>query len=306
HPEVRDSGLDPWQHYLEKGYVAGNKPSDAPQHPNWFDPEFYLSHYPEVRASGLDPWQHFIGYGYLEKRRPSMQEGLYDFDGLATIHNADFMQNPDFIKAYDRGSQAARGIDHHWYWRFHVGLWCIRTAMALPGDFVEFGVNYGMLASGGMLDVDWNKRNKTFFLFDSFAGMKPEHIESSEKGRDHLSEYNSTSLSNEFYATSADEVRANFAEFKNIEIIVGFIPDTLDQLTSSRLAFVHIDLNNPAPEVDALRYVWDQIVPGGIVLLDDYAQNGFELQKEAMDTLSQELSFHILALPTGQGMILKT
>jgi hypothetical protein len=215
------------------------------------------------------------------------------------------MQDPAFVKAYDRGSQAARGIDHHWYWRFHVGLWCLRTAMSLPGDFAEFGVNYGMLASGGMLDLDWNNQDKTFYLFDSFAGMKPEHIKASEKGSEHLTEYNSKALSNGFYAISAEEVQANFAEFDNVKIIVGFIPDTLDQLTSDQLAFVHIDLNNPAPEVDALRYVWDRIVPGGIILLDDYAQNGFELQKDAMDALSQEIGFHILALPTGQGLILK-
>ncbi len=88
--------------------------------------------------------------------------------------------------------------------------------------------------------------------------------------------------------------------------MVGFIPDTLDQLTSEQLASVHIDLNNPAPEIDALRFVWDRIVPGGIVLLDDYAQKGFELQKQAMDELSREMNFHILSLPTGQGLILKT
>ena len=305
-PAVREKGMDPWSHYLKHGYREGLKPSAASAHPDWFDPEYYVKAYPEIGASGQDPWTHFINYGYQEKRRPSELKGVYDFDGLSTIHSSDFMQDPAFKKAYERGSKAARGIDHHWYWRFHVGLWCMRTAMALPGDFAEFGVNYGMLASGAMLDLDWNNQNKTIFLFDSFAGMKPEHIEGAEEGKEHLSEYNTAALSNGFYAISADEVRANFAEFKNIKIVVGFIPDTLDQLTSEQLAFVHIDLNNPTPEIDALRFVWDRIVPGGIVLLDDYAQKGFELQKQAMDELSRELNFHILSLPTGQGLILKT
>jgi hypothetical protein len=304
-PAVRDSCIDPWLHYLNHGYVEGRKPSAAPLYPDWFEPDYYLARYPEVAASGIDAWQHFLAYGYREGRRPSARGEIYDFDGLYSQHNHDFMQDPRFIRAYDRGTQASRGIDHQWYWRFHIGLWCLRTAMKLPGDFVEFGVNYGMLASGGMLDLDWNHKDKTFYLFDSFAGMKPEHIDGAEAGRDHLADYNSTALSNGFYAISADEVRANFAEFQRVKIVVGFVPDTLGELSSQHLAFVHIDMNNPKPEEDALRFVWDRIVPGGIILLDDYAQKGFELQKTAMDALAREIGFHILALPTGQGLILK-
>jgi hypothetical protein len=157
-----------------------------------------------------------------------------------------------------------------------------------------------------MLDLDWNQHDKHFYLFESFGGMKPEHVESASEGRDHLHNYNAVALSNGFYATSADEVRANFAEFKNIHLIVGFVPDTLDQLAAERVAFVHVDMNNPVPEVLALRFVWDRIVTGGIVLLDDYAQKGFELQKHAMDKLSHEIGFHILALPTGQGLVVKS
>lgn len=303
---VRESGMDPWLHYLEYGYTEGRKPSDTPQHPDWFDPDFYTTNYPEVRESGMDPWAHFLIFGYTEGRRPSPRKAAYDFDGLTSQHNSSFMQDPAFMRAYSRGSKAARGIDHHWYWRFHVGLWCLRTAIRLPGDFVEFGVNYGMLASGGMLDLDWNSHDKAFFLFESFNGMKPEHVQSATEGRDLLSAYNSVALSNGFYATSPEEVRANFAEFQNVHLIVGFVPDTLDQLTTDRVAFVHVDMNNPVPEKLALRFVWDRIVTGGIVLMDDYAQKGFELQKTAMDELAREIGFDILSLPTGQGLIVKT
>jgi hypothetical protein len=306
YPEVRASGIDAWQHFLDHGYGEGRKPSAAPTHPDWFDPAYYLASYTEVRDSGIDPWAHYLNHGQAEGRRPSGRQMNYDFDGLSTQHNCAFMQDPGFMQAYARGAQAARGVDHHWYWRFHVGLWCLRTAMSLPGDFVEFGVNYGMLASGGMLDLDWNQHDKHFYLFESFNGMKPEHVESAAEGRAHLQSYNSLALSNGFYATSPDEVRANFSEFHNVHLIVGFVPDTLDQLAAERVAFVHVDMNNPTPEVQALRFVWNRIVTGGIVLLDDYAQKGFELQKSAMDGLAQEIGFHILSLPTGQGLIIKT
>jgi hypothetical protein len=306
YPEVQASGMNPWKHFLKYGYLEGRRASAAPNHPDWFDPDFYLSAYPEVKASGMNPWKHFLQYGYLEARRPSSGKITYNFDGLSTRHNCDFLQDPNFIRAYDRGTKAARGIDHQWYWRFHVGLWCMRTAMRLPGDFVEFGVNYGMLASGGMLDLDWNQHSKNFYLFESFGGMKPEHVENAAEGRDRLEHYNKVALSNGFYAINPDEVRANFQEFHNVHLVVGFVPDTLDQLKTEQVAFVHVDMNNPEPEVLALRFVWDRIVLGGLVLLDDYAQNGFELQKYAMDNLAREIGFDILALPTGQGLIVKT
>jgi hypothetical protein len=312
YPEVRASKMDPWVHFLNHGYVEGRNPSAASAvcksagQPDWFDAAYYLDNYPEVRASKIDPWVHFLNHGYVEGRRPSAKQIAYDFDGLSTQHNCDFMQDPAFIRAYARGSQAARGVDHHWYWRFNVGLWCLRTAMRLPGDFVEFGVNYGMLASGAMLDLDWNQHDKHFYLFESFSGMKPEHIDGTADGSDHLQSYNEVALSNGFYATSAEDARENFAEFQNVHLVVGFVPDTLDQLAAEWVAFVHVDMNNPVPEALALSFVWDRIVPGGIVLLDDYAQKGFELQKRKMDELSREIGFNILALPTGQGLIVKT
>ena len=51
---------------------------------------------------------------WLIQRRP------YNRDGLRSIHNHDFMLDPAFRKAYDRGVAAAR-IDYRWQWRVHVG-----------------------------------------------------------------------------------------------------------------------------------------------------------------------------------------
>ncbi|WP_165615001.1 TylF/MycF/NovP-related O-methyltransferase [Yoonia tamlensis] len=93
----------------------------------------------------------------------------------------------------------------------------LRTAVNLPGDFVEFGVNYGMLASGGMLDLDWNARNKSFFLFDSFGGMNPAHLLADQE----LTRANRDALSSGRYVSDEMEVRANFAEFRNVK----FSPD---------------------------------------------------------------------------------
>ena len=67
----------------------------------------------------------------------------------------------------------------------------------------------------------------------------------------------------------------------------------------------HLDMNCALPECEALKFFWDRISPGGIVLFDDYAYFGYEAQGSALDSVARSLGASILALPTGQGMILK-
>ena len=69
--------------------------------------------------------------------------------------------------------------------------------------------------------------------------------------------------------------------------------------------FLHIDMNCAPPEIAALKELWPRISTGGIVILDDYAYHGHDLQKAAMDALAQELGTQIASLPTGQGLIIK-
>ncbi|SHU30309.1 Methyltransferase MtfD [Mycobacteroides abscessus subsp. abscessus] len=45
--------------------------------------------------------------------------------------------------------------------------------------------------------------------------------------------------------------------------------------------------------------------PGAFVLLDDYANRGRDEQRIAMDDVARELGVSVVALPTGQGLIIK-
>ena len=72
----------------------------------------------------------------------------YNQDGLISNHNHDFMLDPAFCKAYQRGVQACQ--DYKWHWRVHIGLWAAYSGSKLQGDFVECGVNRGVLSSAIM------------------------------------------------------------------------------------------------------------------------------------------------------------
>jgi hypothetical protein len=228
---------------------------------------------------------------------------VYDQDGLRSIHNHEFMSDPAFQRAYARGV-AAVGADYRWHWRVHVGLWAASCASRIDGDFVECGVNRGFLSSAIMALLDWDRTGKTFYLLDTFTGLD-ERLVSPEEMSDGILGRNTQHLASGFYTTDVDTVRRNFAEWRNVKIIVGSIPDTLSDVTSSTIAFLHLDLNCSLPEVAAAEALWDRISPGGIILLDDYAYAGYRSQKLAMDRFAESRKVSILSLPTGQGLIVK-
>jgi hypothetical protein len=229
----------------------------------------------------------------------------YAQDGLISVHSHAFMQDPVFIRAYARGVQAIGGVDtYRWHWRIHIGLWAAEVAVALAGDFVECGVNRGFLSSAIMEHLDWNSRARDFYLLDTFTGLDQRFVSDPERDRGAL-QRNADNLRSGFYVHSVEEVRANFAQWPRARIIQGSVPETLQHVPSSQIAFLHLDMNSAPPEIAAISCFWERLAPGAPVLLDDYAYLGYTPQKLAMDEFARAHHVAVCSLPTGQGLILK-
>lgn len=212
------------------------------------------------------------------------EDHVYDQDGLRSIHNHEFMDDPSFRQAYGRGVRAA-GQDYKWHWRVHVGLWAATCASQLDGDFVECGVNRGFLSSAIMDYLNWDHLEKHFYLLDTFRGIDPRFVSSGDKVAGAI-ERNRAHLSTGFYVDAIDVVKANFSQWRNISIIQGSIPETLQQVRANRIAYLHLDMNCSPPEVAAAEFFWERLADGAFVLLDDYAYNGYRPQKIAMDNFA--------------------
>ncbi|MGZ4924496.1 MAG: TylF/MycF/NovP-related O-methyltransferase [Halobacteriota archaeon] len=184
----------------------------------------------------------------------------------------------------------------------HIGLWAGFTASKLAGDFVECGVDRGFMSSAIMEFLDWDSLNKTFYLLDTFAGVDPRYV--SQEDEQCRIERERSAFKFE-YVRGVESVKANFSQWKNTRIIEGSIPETLNQVETQNVAYLHLDMNCSPPEIAAINFFWDRLVPGAVVLLDDYAYYTYKSQKHAMDAFGKEKQMMIASLPTGQGLLMK-
>jgi macrocin-O-methyltransferase TylF-like protien len=244
-----------------------------------------------------------MGWQLLRARTPSPPHYAYCEDHLFSRANCEFTLDPAFITAYERGMKAAYGKDWCWRWRVYIGLWAAQNAIRLEGDFVECGVGNGFLSSAIMKDLDWNGTGRQFYLLDSFEGVNMRCVSESERTSRDFEAENKKNLADHKYATSFEHVKENFSEWNNVNIIKGFVPGSLSECGAKSVSYLHLDMNCSAPEVAALDFFWDKLVPGAFVLLDDYAMPGCSDQKTGIDEYVAEKGFRVLSVPTGQGLL---
>jgi hypothetical protein len=231
---------------------------------------------------------------------PTLAEALatlwnrtYMADGLITRHTADFLNDPHFLAAYEKGKATGSWMNMDPRWRVYTACWAAAHAADIAGDFVECGVNRGGMALAIMEFVEFNALGKRFFLLDTYNGFPPgARVSPATAG---------------LYSECYDDVVKTFAPYPGARIVRGVVPETLAAVDSPAISYLSIDMNNAEPEVEAVRRLWPRLSPGAVVLLDDYAGGpAFHWQKRMFDDLSAQLRFRILALPTGQGLIVKT
>ena len=237
-------------------------------------------------------------YIILEKDRLT-----YSHDLLYTYHNADFLKDPKFQEAYVLSKSVDPEEllkDYDIEWRIHVLCWAAQQASNLEGDYIDFGCRSGIFARAIHHMVDLRALNKKYFMLDTFSGLDRRF--SSE------AEINSA-LNNKYKEKDPEElyntVLKSFSEFP-VKVIKGAVPETLNKVDTTKLAFASIDMNSVAPEVAALEFCWERLVPGGIIILDDYGYNNqFNEQKKAHDKFAESKGVRVLNVPTCQGIIIK-
>jgi hypothetical protein len=231
----------------------------------------------------------------------AIEASFPDSDAFVSSHIAVWGKNNSFmrdgrLRALVWKYQSLLPLPN-WEWNFQAALWAVAQTRDLPGDYVELGVFKGhtTLVLAEYYDfAGWDRR---WWLYDTFDGVPDDQL------NEGWAERNQTAYRSGKY--SFEEVAERFRPFPNIDVIKGRVPEILRERCPERIAFLHMDLNSAAAEIAALDFVFDRIVPGGVILFDDYAWLASQEQYLAEKAWMRERGLAVLEMPTGQGLFVK-
>lgn len=161
-----------------------------------------------------------------------------------------------------------------------------RSSTKIEGDFAEVGVYKG----GSALLISAIKKDKTFHLFDTFAGL-PELSKIDtlfEKGQ---------------YAADLETTKRKFNKIKNVKFYPGIFPQTAKGL-KSKFAFVHLDVDLYSSTRDSLAWFYPRMTKGGILISHDYSLA--EGVKRAFDEFFKDKQEVVIKTAGTQGFIIKS
>jgi hypothetical protein len=143
----------------------------------------------------------------------------------------------------------------------------------IPGDMLEAGVWRGgacilmraILAAYGVTD-------RTVWVADSFAGLPPPDPAKypADAGDQHFTY--------EELRVSSEAVQANFERYglldRQVRLLKGWFSETLPTAPIARLAILRLDGDMYSSTIQTLDALYEKVVPGGYVIVDDYILSG--------------------------------
>lgn len=214
--------------------------------------------------------------------------GVFVGDNLFTFaKNLSFLHDAKFMEAFHNNTKTLS--EQALIWRYYTLCWAAKRSLRYEGDFLECACYQGNSAHIVADYLDFAEINKAYYLYDLF---------------DHPDE--AVSLKMEHHGADLyDRVCKRFEAFDDVHVTRGRVPDILDEVAPEKIAFMHIDVNDPEAELGALEKLFDRVSPGGTVVLDDYGWSAYHEQKTAEDAFFAERDYQVFELPTGQGLLIK-
>ena len=219
------------------------------------------------------------------------------FQGISPLWNYDETFSSVYTEVFDRSLLDKKRA----YILYKFAISC----SSLPGDYAELGTYRGAGVSIMKKGLQSNKPpradaaevlvwNKNIWAFDTFEGL-PE-----------------TDASNDPYwkkgdmdETSLDDIK-EFLSDSCFKIVPGLFPKSTSNIPDNLIfSLVHIDADIYQSTVDGCEYFYDKIVPGGILLFDDYGFLSCPGVKTAVDAFFESKPETPIYLPSGQCFIIK-
>ena len=149
----------------------------------------------------------------------------------------------------------------------------------IPGDIVEVGVFKGSGMSSFMkfIEIFCPNSNKKVIGFDIFDVVESENILKSDKDIDRESmnviydrvDHNDLTLE----TVTNNLINTKISTDKFILVkgdVEKSIPIFLDENPGFRISYLYIDVDIDRPTYFTLKYLWDRILPGGVIIFDEF------------------------------------
>jgi hypothetical protein len=221
---------------------------------------------------------------------------IFAGDHLITVGRCmAFLDDKKFMDAYNKNVQNRQ--ERSLLWRLHTLAWAAQHCSRIPGSFVECGVYRGFCSAvlTDYLDFSTTQAHRSYYLYDTFEGIPEDDLAGSPVGKGSYKEP-------DLYQQVCDR----FRHHANVRAVQGRVPDVFHaQVVPDQIAFLHIDMNSAKAEIGALEVLFDRVVPGGMIILDDYGWQAYSAQKDQENIFMAARDYSILELPTGQGLVVK-
>jgi hypothetical protein len=154
----------------------------------------------------------------------------------------------------------------------------------LPGDIVEVGVFKGSGISSFMkfIEIYCPNSNKKVVGFDIFDTDEAKEIleKDGEIDKDNMivvyDRVSSNDLTLESVTNRLNKTKISSDKFKLIKGDVQYsIPKFIEENIGFRISLLYIDVDLDRPTYFTLKYLWDRILPGGVILFDEYEYHKF-------------------------------
>ena len=133
--------------------------------------------------------------------------------------------------------------------------------------------------------------SRPLYLFDTFQGFDERDIAAEQHGSPLHSELSlSHAKAGDFGDTSVEGVLSRMPYPDRCIVRKGYFPETASDLSDSEFAFVSIDPDLYEPALAGLRFFYDRLNAGGVIVLHDYNNTQFKGIKKAVAKFEEELA----------------